>query len=248
MGRIIGKVRSAAQRLIGRVEGSAAGRLIGKGIRYLKDNWQAHAEELLSSAPPGLREFLAQHGHEPVASLTVERVPINTGLHAAVHVLSRGQLLKNQVAHHAPKLYHTAIIINGRFRVERNHLIEVSAYRPRPSGELRHAHTPPNTTVAQLLERAQQSVGKGWYVYNPKTSNCQQFDMSVLRANGVNTPELERFVDQGAPALLKNVPDLSAITTAAGLLDRARQEFQLLQLPPQPVGDGNDHAMELEDS
>ena len=146
--------------------------------------------------------------------------------HAAAHILSGGKLLQNQIKTNTPNLYHTSVIINRKYRVERNHLVEVSLVSPGSLGEVMDVNVPQDISISTLLSNAQQSVGKKWYVYNPKTSNCQQFDMSILKANGLNLPQLQRFVDQGAPALLEGVTDVSAITTTAAILDRARQEYK----------------------
>ena len=83
-------------------------------------------------------------------------------------------------------------------------------------------------TIGSLLEATQKMMGdKDFFSYDVFTGNCQQFVVALLKANGLLTPEAERFVDQDAAELGKKMPGWSPsvarlFTDVANLISIAR--------------------------
>jgi hypothetical protein len=188
-----------------------------KGARFVGNKIIDH---VLNSMPNNLRQFLQSHGHERIVSLSIARVPINSVVKKIIDLASHGELEKNRQMLNYDHIYHLQIIINQSFILEKNSIIEVKPFGAFPA----HTHTlrVPITsmTIESFIINAVKKIGPTIYRYNPQGQNCQQFVMNLLDSNNLNNPNLTNFILQDSAGLLRNVPNLSAITDAGALFDR----------------------------
>lgn len=80
-------------------------------------------------------------------------------------------------------------------------------------------------TFGDFINNAVSSVGNSIYLYDHENNNCQKFVSDLLRANGLMTPELNKFINQDVKAILSTSPEFTftiarfATETKAKLID-----------------------------
>jgi len=96
---------------------------------------------------------------------------------------------------------------------------------------------PPNITFGTLLGNAQKSVSvEEYFRYDPLTNNCQNYIITVLKANGILAlnPKAQDFVYQDLGTLKAELPTyaqtiMKRLTDIAGRADIALHGYGLTQ-------------------
>lgn len=162
-------------------------------------------------------EFIKKHGSEDIESLVVRRAPIQSGIHIALNAVSMGtwDATRNDLGY--DKFYHLALIVNGRYAIQRLGRVSVALKdADTPGTEYMNVPLPPSSeplTIKQMLQTTLQRVGPDvFFKYDAFRNNCQNFTFNVLVANGLMNPQLQQFILQPLDELLKRQPDyLSAV-------------------------------------
>jgi hypothetical protein len=193
-----------------------------KGANYIKNKL---LDMYLNSMPKNLRDFLQNHGNEKIVSIVIARAPINSAIRKVIDFASQSQLEKNISFLKYDNIYHLQVIINAQWLLEKNQIIEVKQFGAFPANtsiERVHIYSIDNLTLSinDFITNAIKKTGPTIFRYNPNGSNCQSFVMSLLDGNHMNNPHLTKFILQDETQLLRNVPDLSAITDMGALYSR----------------------------
>jgi len=162
--------------------------------------------------PPKSRKLIEEVGKEKVQSLRLERAPILTWLNFATF----GKYKKILSGLGYDQMYHLSIVINDKYRMEKNQVLNFERYKKQKKVQTLDVPIPPeyDATIDDLINATRDYMGPERFSrYNVGSENCQKFINSVLTANHLMNPELEKFVDQDVEAVLKQAPGSKTIIT-----------------------------------
>lgn len=151
---------------------------------------------------------IKKYGNSYIQSMKVVRTPIMGILNKALDVISFGQFSK-----HNPydKLFHLALIadIGGQsIVIEKNEVINISmSYKVSAKTEQMKVYLKKAVTLNDLLANTEKSMGVDrFFLYDGLKNNCQNFVISVLKANGMSNPTVDKFVLQDLTQLRDKLP------------------------------------------
>ena len=147
---------------------------------------------------------LEQYGKSPIESITIVRTPVSSILTNILNAISFGlfnELMKSQGF---DKMFHLALIFkidSTNIIVEKLAEINISTNTKGTLNEL--AETMPVNTykgglvLDEVMNKTRQFMGdKNFFDYDAFTNNCQNFVSSILTANNLNSPDLQKFLYQ----------------------------------------------------
>lgn len=183
--------------------------------------------------PRGAETFLDKQGDTRITSLRVYRAPISDVISKFLNVISLGTFRQLQQKVGYDKLFHLSLVVNGTTRIEKNEQIKISPYRDEKDEEFIDIPLKgQNITIKQLMDRGAIYMKDRFLPYDAFTNNCQDFIVGLLRASGLSSPTIEKFIKQpvdelvdGLPGYVKTTTNL--ITSLGGLLTYLREEFGL---------------------
>jgi hypothetical protein len=171
----------------------------------------------LQFVPDNVKQWLEKYGNSKINGLYVGKIPIRKIWSDMLKILSKGKLEQIMKELKYDHLYHTFILYhlkddNSTWMIERNGRLSVKAYNPMVKheefkGEARFLPIiTTNKTVSEMFENHEKLIG-GWdklIWYDPVLNNCQKFINNHLRANGLLTNEIEKFVNQKLKTVMKD--------------------------------------------
>lgn len=217
---IFAKAKKAAFGAVGTAFRKAAN-LIGAPIR--------------NNYPPKGRSILSKYAKAEVDNVIIRREPIMSFINTALNFISLGKW--NDVRDKLPydKLFHLSMVVqlrnpNAYILVEKNEVINITDKFKMNSDKMEYLMlpVPKGINFWTFMQKAQQAKGDDFFKYDAFTNNCQMFIDGILSANGVNTPEAQKFVLQDVDVMLEDLPEYVSpfarlTTNIAGLADRVLQ-------------------------
>src|SRR5579859_316835 len=100
----------------------------GKGI--VNDLYQKARTVLLNKPTTSFASWLDKHASDPILSLEVVRTPLPSALAFAVNLATSGKFNQNRKKYNYAEVYHLYFVINGEWRVEKNHVVEAKKFKP----------------------------------------------------------------------------------------------------------------------
>ena len=206
--------------------------IIDDGINFVKSLTQSGVRDW---APPQVRDFLSQHGKEPIQALLVARAPVVQAVTSVINFITKGNLAENQKKLGYDQIYHLYLLLqlpSGIYRLEKNQVVSVLPESAQDMDQLQrehpqvmHVQVKQGETPLNLILRGMKTDGidKFWH-YDAIRANCQEFVLSVLKNP---SPELVKFVRQDAATLLSHNSTIEnaarGITNLAAVFDRLIQ-------------------------
>jgi len=190
---------------------------------------------------PDDRKFISSYGDWVITSMTIQRAPVESYVKTLTNILSLGKF-KDLLNKHYDDVYHLAlriILSNGSqtkdIIIEKNQTIAISNWKPENDVVSMPLKIPGNITFKQFLTTAENSTTKDlYYRYDPLTTNCQQYLMVLLKANGILqlNPESKNFIFQDLKILRDQLPSftqtiMKKLTDAAAVADVAIKGYGL---------------------
>ena len=151
-----------------------------------------------SNVPPNVQHALDKIGNETIISARCGRTPVQAAVQGALRTLA-----------HVPydNLFHLFIELqlpNRKWVLEKIERINlVPEDRSHKKGAEFTSSFPVGKTVNELFSNTEKFMGDRFLPYQSNSNNCQVFIMSVLTANGLNNPELTKFVKQDTRSIFK---------------------------------------------
>lgn len=161
--------------------------------------------------PPKSRKVLETAGPLKVLSLRVERAPISSM--SFLRKITLGQI-DTLIKKHYDEMFHLSLVINNKYLVEKNQVLNFTIYKRRPQTQSMEVALPAgfNLTINEMLEKTRNAMGdKAFSSYEVVKNNCQRFVSSVLTANGLMTPELDKFINQDVLSVINELPGVYPI-------------------------------------
>lgn len=167
--------------------------------------------------PPQVRQILSVIGNEKVSSLKLVRTPLSKLTKILLNVASLGTLQKKLDKLKIDDLFHLSMIINDKYKLEKNEIIRLYPETSIPQGSLT-LDVPVQTdfTIKEMLDETKRLMGDRYGSYDAKVNNCGIFLDNVLKANGLSNNETDKFLNQPTIELFKEFPKFSEILVKLG--------------------------------
>jgi hypothetical protein len=203
-------------------------------LRYSK----AHLRYIMSYIR-SVSTLLRKVGNETITEIKVARSPLSKILSFFLNLASVGEFERRLSQTPYDKLYHLFMIVKtdrGTYLVEKNEVIIIKRFNGRltKQTEVLQTNLREGLTLNILLEKTRKNIGDKFYTYKGQDNNCQFFINSILKSNGLNTDELEKFVMQDTRYLFDNNPrfrkivnsitDIGAVSTT--VIDEIKEQIE----------------------
>lgn len=165
--------------------------------------------------PPKMRKLLKEVGSEGIHSLLVVRVPLSSFVTSLLNVISLGAYEKALRESDYDKMFHLSLLVNSKYTLEKNGVVELTRKDPIPKGSERSDTTnvPLNgkeMTIQEAIDKQKAHMGdQAFSNYDAKTTNCQHFVIGFLEANGLSSQSLKDFIYQDPKQIFDKMPQLS---------------------------------------
>ena len=98
-------------------------------------------------------------------------------------------------------------MVNEKFILEKNELLNFTNYTKSDNSESMDVkNIPQGLTINSLIDKTRKRMGDSFIKYSAFNYNCQHFILNLLQANGLDTPELKKFVLQNARGVVQGMP------------------------------------------
>jgi hypothetical protein len=196
--------------------------------------------------PASVRSILERYGEYDVIGVELYKKPINSYMDQLLNLLSLGQFNVNKQKLDVDKMYHLWMevklydsqsqrFISKPLVIEKNQTVNISTIEDAGYEQLyedsEHIRAPDPSMMSlnQFVENGIQVLidnGLKPFNYDGQNNNCQIFVNAMLVGNGIDTPELDKFVLQDTNYIVGN---LSSFTKdiMRGAIDAA-QAFNIL--------------------
>lgn len=177
--------------------------------------------------PVRVLNLLKTYGDIPIVDLSLKRTPVSQLLTTVLSTLSKDfkKRLQNSEYDKLFHLYLEITLVSGKkLVVEKNEVINMMISSKRPEEEIRPiTKMPKNLTINILMNNTHKSMGANFFTYSANNNNCQDFIVSMLRANKIGNASDISFVKQDTKFLFKNLPYLrkfsNTVTTTGARID-----------------------------
>ena len=164
------------------------------------------------------QRMLDSIGDLPITQISVARTPLSKATTFALNVASLGEFNKRLKETPHDKMFHLFMVIStskGQFIVEKNDVIHIGRFSGFSSGtEHEKVSLSGTPTLSALLDKARTRMHDKFFSYKGLDNNCQYFVSSILKANGLSTPQLLDFVLQDTRHLFENNPRFRKIVNS----------------------------------
>jgi len=151
--------------------------------------------------PPKVREIMEQYGSKKIVKMEVRRNPLGKVLTTALDVATFYQIERNNPYDELYHLHLAVMLDDGTtITIEKNEVIDMSVNPPpREKTEYREVNLQNQFfNINDIMSRTKDKMGQNFFIYSARNCNCQDFILNILKANGLNTDELETFIKQDA--------------------------------------------------
>lgn len=151
-----------------------------------------------------VQNFLKNHGNEKIKSLVVGRVPLSGALNATVNAASLGKFEEAKKKQGYDKLYHLFLIINGKYKLEKNQNLNITEYS-KSDNEENESVSAPNKTIQEFIDAGVKKLGEADFFtnYSAFKQNCQWLLKNLLNANGISSAD--KFIYQDVSKIREDV-------------------------------------------
>jgi len=182
---------------------------------------------------PSMMRILEKYGAERIIKIEIQRNPLNWLLTGVLNAFTMGELAKNNPY---DKLFHLKIVITTdkghRFALEKTQVIGM-VLDPKPNTGMEGLVVPIThyLTTNELLENTKKLMGDDFLPYSAKDNNCQDFIISILKANELDSPENTKFIKQDIVELFAKIDNENniyrkTINTLTDLAGRANVLYE----------------------
>ena len=164
---------------------------------------------------PYVKSFLNDYGKHQIVSMYIEREPLPELYNTLADYITNNKFSQNKLPY--DKLYHLRVVAtldNGeKVVIEKNHSVNVGHYKENVAEGTQQVHiNPPFPTLQELVDKTRDKMGiEKFNAYTVSSLNCQNFILNLLRANGLNNENNEKFVIQDVKSVFKDIEYLNTM-------------------------------------
>jgi hypothetical protein len=167
-----------------------------------------------SEMPSPVKALIAKFGPNIIRSISIRRAPVVPMVEKFLNVISLGKYEKGKAEMAYDKMFHLSMVITftsgQRILLEKNERINIStSFSDTKDTEYKpvNNYSANSLTMNTLLKATEDYMGTfKFYQYNAFENNCQDFILGILKANRINSPEVEAFVKQDVGTIVKRLP------------------------------------------
>jgi hypothetical protein len=158
---------------------------------------------LFGDATTKVKNFLKAHGDEQIESVELGRVPIQAAISTAMNLLSKGEYNKTMEKKGYDAFFHLFIVVNDKYRLEKNQNVNVITNYSRADDEDRISLGTSKNTINEFFDNAIKKMGKDdfWRNYEGLRNNCQWWVENTIAANGLSRSKANDFAYQDTQEL-----------------------------------------------
>jgi hypothetical protein len=175
-------------------------------INYIADKYSQAKNFIINGSrtfSTKVQNILAKVGNERIYTITIFRSPITSMIKNILELASLQNIEYDQ-------LFHLGIIFNNHVLLEKNSIINMEI-NPKMSKNTEFINIQFNQsiTINQFIKNGLQYMGEQkFFNYSSYDNNCQDFALSLLKANGINDDGLISFIKQDVSSIFANNPSL----------------------------------------
>jgi hypothetical protein len=167
------------------------------------------------------KRILKTIGNNTITKMTICRAPVNNMLIKILNGLSFGVFTNLMKTHGFDKLYHLSLLleINGKTVIieklaEINISYDISNSFNQASTLMSVSNYLGILSLNQLTSKTKEYMGvNDYFDYNAFTNNCQNFILSILRANDISNSTYENFIYQDITKLYESLQEKAPQTS-----------------------------------
>ena len=194
--------------------------LKGKSISSIFESGKEFVNKVMNgrqTLSPKVEKLLNEVGDATITSADIGRTPVQSVITGIIKLVSSTPY---------DKLFHLFIILHttkGDIKLEKNEVVNMEkSGMPSGAESMKVLNIPLNLTVKQLIENTKKLMGNSAFLgYQSKNNNCQDFQMAILNANNMNSPELTKFVKQDTASIFKDPKFRALANSVTDLAARA---------------------------
>ena len=147
--------------------------------------------------------------------LQVVRTPIASSISSMLNILTLGDWKRQVAKSGLDSVFHLFLVMSfkgtgKRYILEKNDTVRFKEF----DGGINHKSEIRKITIPRgsgvdidtFLDKTKALMGGKFWIYEAFTSNCQDFVLNCLSANGYLTPQLRDFVKQDFDTIVKGLP------------------------------------------
>ena len=160
-------------------------------------------------------KLLAEHGYKKIIGITVMRTPIQASKFLKYANVSLAKKPYDKLFH----LFMMLLLEDGtKLTLEKNENISITVYNGRPGTESSVITRVPKRSLAVLLQKTEDRMGRNYHRYDATDNNCQDFLISLLAANNFGSGN-KKFIKQDVSELVgsKTKAALKGVTRIFGV-------------------------------
>jgi hypothetical protein len=162
--------------------------------------------------PPKVRDFLNTNGKELITTIKVVRTPISSFIKTLMNVISLGSYESAIKKANYDNMFHLSLYINNKYIFDKREIVKLEQGNPieKDSNVMDISLDRKSITIEELVNKTQSQMGDSKFNrYDARVNNCQDFVLSVLKANELNTSNLESFIKQNADQIFRRMPSIT---------------------------------------
>ena len=149
---------------------------------------------------PKVQKLLSDYGDETIVSATIARKPVTSIIQSIIRTVS---------SYPYDNLFHLMILLKTNtgktIRFEKNAAINADVNPSVTNAQYMEVpNVPSGLTINQLIENTRNLMKEKFIPYTASNNNCQNFVLNILRANNMNSPEIEAFVKQDTAMIFRD--------------------------------------------
>ena len=160
------------------------------------------------------RKTLEKFGNRYIHSAIATREVVNKYVSGFMNLVSLGRLNVERDKLGYDNFFHIRLYVrlrdNTLILIEKNEVVMVEKVNT-IKGEPLPISFPRDLTLQQLLNNAEQFMGKDFFTYDPYLNNCASFVVSILKANHLWSDKDTAFLFQDVKALADKLPTSHAV-------------------------------------
>jgi hypothetical protein len=158
---------------------------------------------LFGDATTKVKNFLKAHGDESIESVELGRVPIQSAISTVMNLISQGEYNRQMDKKGYDAFFHLFIVINDKYRLEKNQNVNVITNYKRGDDEDRISLGTSKNTINEFFDNAIKDMGKDdfWRNYEGLRNNCQWWAENTIAANGLSREKANDFAFQDTQEL-----------------------------------------------
>ena len=153
-----------------------------------------------SDLAPKVKKILSQLGDDVIVSAVVYRKPVQSFIQSVIRTVS---------SYPYDNIFHLSIIFKTnkgqQVLLEKNAAINMDINKTITGAQsIPVVSIPYGLTINKLIENTQKSMGSKFIPYSSSSNNCQDFILNVLKANQMDSQELNAFIKQDTSMIFKD--------------------------------------------